>query len=59
MVENALTTAFSHLDKYSIKLSYRGKNIYKVQEIMQKFQGRVHASISFSEKCVNAHGKAE
>lgn len=40
-------------------MSYRGKNIYKVQEVIQEFRNDVEVTISYSERCVMARGKPD
>lgn len=58
-VEAKLRGYLKYSDEQSVKISYRGKNIYKVQEIIEEFKGNVEVTISYSEKCVRAVGPSD
>ena len=58
-MEAKLRVYLKYSDEQSVKISYRGKNIYKVQEIIEEFKGNVEVTISYSEKCVRAVGPSD
>ena len=54
-----LNKALGRIKEYATKIDYRGKNVYRVQQIIDSFKDELETTISFSERCVHASGSEE